>query len=280
MKGYYVTLSMLGLFTLLLALTSQLETYGQRMETLAYHENTMNKIAWAQKDVSQALSSIYAVGISSAANETIENITISQGIPGNPSAALDYSDFLSGKFSDLEALGISLSPQPAGMVVVAGPQGIAYSLNESSNYSQVASPSGVTGISAMSIQVNSSADLNQSGTLPFVPSGDLPVAIVLKTPSKNISLIGNVNSLVQNSVLFSSSADPSRFINITVGAIDGSSPSASIRLNNTFATWSYSFSIPVNGETLSEWHFPDMLSITAPGYGYRSNVSVGVRELQ
>ncbi len=78
-RGFFVTLSIVGMLTLMVLFAALVGQYAQQYDSAFGAYASAQKMSRAERDISAALSSLCSVSLNGTYDSNFENITIAQG---------------------------------------------------------------------------------------------------------------------------------------------------------------------------------------------------------
>ena len=271
MKGYFVTISLIGLYALLLLLAFSASEYLNNSDQALFHGYASAKLAQAKTDASQSLSILYGTTVRSVSNGTYENVTIIQVAPKSSGLIANYSQFLSGEASGLAGIKMDMAMQ-GGRADSFSSTGLEYDYDLVC-HAGIHGIGGASNISAYRLEISSTEKLNETVLPPFSPSGDMFIEATIHDADGIRNVSGNISSSTAGNLVFRNSVDTSKILNITMGAINGSSGSIGISCSGTQAAWNITFALPAQNSP-SKWMFKDRLKASVLDRGIDTYIDV------
>jgi hypothetical protein len=276
LKGYFVTLSLIGLFAILLAFSAKVRDYSAATSLEFSGHGWAQKISGAKGDISRNLGELYGTRMAATSAEGAENVTIFQSASANGTVLESYRRFVSGTLSAMLGANLSLDNTSAGGPYrIEGPGGLYYDCNYSTGSFTLSSTAQSTNISSIRLSIVSDADRNGTEPIVSASAGSLPVRVDYSDLSGTYAYEGDINGSGTNYIFINASGG-NKTVNISLGNIGGTANAIFVSAANMTAEWNITFPLQVAGQSPSEWHFQEVFSAGSPGISVSSRVPVGI----
>jgi hypothetical protein len=273
-KGYFVTVSLIGLLVLLFSFSTLLHKSDQIAAQQFSASKGAEKIAEAEEDLGQSLTVLYGLNFSTAYNSTNENTTFGQSPPANASVLSSFRSFVNSTLSDFMGVSLSLAPDPStALLNMTDGAGVSYYYGSPISGGITANGSS-TNITWFYITVTSNTTTDATTNWNFNPAGDVLVHLDYTDPSGTKTYDGRLfGSSVGNTFSAYDSSNPAQhYFTIVLGKVNGVNDALQLSSGGMAAAWNVTVSRPLASSSLSRWHYSEVLSTTVAGLGLSTRV--------